>query len=224
MRHLFVLCAMTVGCVWHAADARALALVTDDLAVQVVPAAVAQPAQQPQPSVQPAPPDTPPSAQPSAPVARPAPRPPRAPRLAEPRAPGAETRGDIDGPNVQVEVTITDYSGADAPVRRVVTLTVADGETGRVRTQTSGRAGNLPLNVDAVPRVLKDGRVSLHLSFEYGTGDLVKDEHGLSTASTRVNHSAVVVLENGKPLLITQSADPKGDRRVTLEAKATVLR
>jgi hypothetical protein len=31
------------------------------------------------------------------------------------------------------------------------------------------------------------------------------------------------LLENGKPLLVTQSADPISDRKVTVEVKATIV-
>jgi hypothetical protein len=31
-------------------------------------------------------------------------------------------------------------------------------------------------------------------------------------------------LTDGKPLLISQSADPKGDRRVTVEVTATIVK
>jgi uncharacterized protein YlzI (FlbEa/FlbD family) len=39
-----------------------------------------------------------------------------------------------------------------------------------------------------------------------------------------VNQSLTVLLENGKSLLVTQSADPVSDRKVTVEVKATIVR
>jgi hypothetical protein len=33
-----------------------------------------------------------------------------------------------------------------------------------------------------------------------------------------------IYLTDGKPLLISQSADPKGDRKVTVEVTATVVK
>ena len=33
-----------------------------------------------------------------------------------------------------------------------------------------------------------------------------------------------MILENGKSMLVTQSADPVGDRQVTVEVKATILK
>jgi hypothetical protein len=39
-----------------------------------------------------------------------------------------------------------------------------------------------------------------------------------------VNESIAVILEDGKPMVISQSADPVTDRRVKVEAKITLLR
>ena len=39
-----------------------------------------------------------------------------------------------------------------------------------------------------------------------------------------MNQSVTVVLDSGKPLVITQAADPVSDRKVTVEVKATLLR
>jgi hypothetical protein len=33
-----------------------------------------------------------------------------------------------------------------------------------------------------------------------------------------------VILQNGKPLIISQSADPVSDRKVVVEVKATILK
>ena len=39
-----------------------------------------------------------------------------------------------------------------------------------------------------------------------------------------VNQSQTVVLQSGKPLIISQAADPVSDRKVVVEVKATVLK
>jgi hypothetical protein len=33
-----------------------------------------------------------------------------------------------------------------------------------------------------------------------------------------------VIVQNGKPLLVSQAADPSADRKMTVEVKATVLK
>jgi hypothetical protein len=41
---------------------------------------------------------------------------------------------------------------------------------------------------------------------------------------TEIRQNLRVVLENGKPLMVSQSADPVGDRKVTVEVTATILK
>jgi len=41
---------------------------------------------------------------------------------------------------------------------------------------------------------------------------------------TALHDSVSLILESGKPMIAAQSADPIGDRQVTVEVKATVLR
>ena len=41
---------------------------------------------------------------------------------------------------------------------------------------------------------------------------------------TSMHESVSLILENGKSMAATQSADPIGDRQVTVEVKATILR
>jgi hypothetical protein len=39
-----------------------------------------------------------------------------------------------------------------------------------------------------------------------------------------MNQSLTVVLQSGKPLMISQAADPVSDRKVNVEVKATILK
>ena len=41
---------------------------------------------------------------------------------------------------------------------------------------------------------------------------------------TQIRENLALILENGKPLVAAQSADPAVDRQVTIEVKATILR
>jgi cytosine/uracil/thiamine/allantoin permease len=41
---------------------------------------------------------------------------------------------------------------------------------------------------------------------------------------TQLQENLPLILENGKSMIVAQSADPIGDRQVTVEVKATVLR
>jgi hypothetical protein len=122
--------------------------------------------------------------------------------------------------NVQVEVTIADYVGTAAPVKKSVSMIVADGTFGRIRAQypPSPVAGPM-LNVDATPR-LQGGRIELRVALEYrAPGEAKSDE-----PSMPVNESLTVLLTSGKPLVVTQAADPTKDRRITVEVTATILK
>ncbi len=52
----------------------------------------------------------------------------------------------------------------------------------------------------------------------------MKDSEGRNTRSPRLNESITVVLQDGKMLMVSQSADPGSDRKVTAELMATILK
>jgi hypothetical protein len=45
-----------------------------------------------------------------------------------------------------------------------------------------------------------------------------------TVVKTNLRDSVTLILENDKPMIAAQSADPIGDRQVTVEVKATILR
>jgi hypothetical protein len=119
--------------------------------------------------------------------------------------------------NIQVEVTISDHVGSATPQKKTVSVIVADGYSGRVR---SARNPTSPtLNVDATPRVTGDGRIWLRLILEYAPASSEKTPRG-----SPINESLTVTLQNGKPLMVSQGADPSIERRVTVEVTGTILK
>lgn len=156
------------------------------------------------------------------------PAPARAPRPPQERTPQAEKEREIvvqvpagrpmPTRNVKVDVTITDQAGSPAAVRKVVSLIVADGRTGSVRTQ-GPVAGNPPLslNVDADVHVTGENKVLLQLRFLY-----MSQLEG--AGRSQIQEDVHVLLVPGTPLTISQSADPSSDRRVTVEVKAEILK
>ena len=109
---------------------------------------------------------------------------------------------------------------------KTVTMTMLDTGFGRIRTTGDVRTpmGFRPviLNVDAQPKVHKDGRIRVDMTIEYRP-TAAEAESEKSTTPT-VNETINVLLEDGKPLVISQSADPATDRKVKVEAKATILK
>lgn len=112
--------------------------------------------------------------------------------------------------NISIEVTIVD--SAEQTSKKVVAMLVADGDNGRIR---SGNNQSV-LNVDGRPQVLPDGRVYVSITIEYAPDR--------STSTTTLNESVSLVLAPGKRTLVSQSADPATDRKVSVEVTATVVK
>lgn len=117
--------------------------------------------------------------------------------------------------NVRVELKIMDQR-ADAPgPPKTVTLLIEDRQNGRIRT---GRGGPVFLNVDARPEIFRDGRIRVTVSLEYTPGDSDRP------SQAAISEMVTALVEDGKPLVISESADPTSDRKVRLELKATVVK
>jgi hypothetical protein len=136
-----------------------------------------------------------------------------------------------------VDITITDTFGT-GPTKKTVSLLLADGRPGSIRSSMSvpqSVAGTpqpttpiftyvtISLNVDATPEVMPDGRIFLTMSVQY-TPDSSAQEPGGAKKPGSLNEVLSVVLSDGKQTLLSQSADPQGDRKVTLEATASVVK
>jgi hypothetical protein len=189
-----------------------------------------------------------PSAQPSpAPAPDRSPQPPRA-TTARPgdQLPAAETRvqpqrREGQPINVKVDFTITDQRGGGAAIKRTLTVIVADGLNGQIRSQSEVvGVGPIPLNIDVRPDLLADGKLRLGFNLQYdwpapvervdtqkppipADAELRAAPRG-TVMKTTMHNSVALILESGKPMIASQSADPIGDRQVTVEVKATILR
>ena len=130
--------------------------------------------------------------------------------------------------NVQIELTLTDQTGTQAPEKKTVSMIVSSGNWGKVRSVGNVRPQNdapfvVDLNIDARPFVSVEGQIQLELTVGYNPpGGADKDT--LKPRPTGINQSLTVVLQSGKPLIVSQAADPVSDRKVIVEVKATVLK
>ena len=128
--------------------------------------------------------------------------------------------------NVRVELTITDQRGTGTPLTKSITMTMMDTANSRIRTGGDVRTplGFRPvtLNVDASPRLHKDGKIRLDMTIEYRPTAAESDTEQSTTPT--INESISVLLEDGKSILVSQSADPATDRKVKVEVKATIVR
>ena len=128
--------------------------------------------------------------------------------------------------NVRVEVIITDQRGSAAPTKKTVSLIVGDQQNGMIRSESLiPNIGSVPLHVDAEPEILPDGKIRLRFGLNY---DLPIEGQPMPApervAKTSLRESLALILDSGKPMLVTQSADPVGDRQVMVEVKATILK
>jgi len=135
--------------------------------------------------------------------------------------------------NIKIDFTITDQRGTAAAIKRTLTLMVADERMGSIRSQSNVfQVGDVPLNVDASPSLLTDGKIRLGFNLQYDwpaplegppNNPSQQPPRG-AVIKTALHDSVTLILESGKSMIAAQSADPIGDRQVTVEVKATVLR
>jgi len=173
----------------------------------ILASAVPAHAQQPKP-------ESPPTAQktPNATPEKPAAKPPAVPDSAT---------------NVKIDLTITDQAGPGEPARRSVSMLVADQRTGSVRSSgqvtTSGARFNAILNVDALPRIMRDGSILLDLTLEY-TPKPGNENANSGEGRGSLNQRLSVKAESGKPTVISQASDPTSERKMSVEVTATVVK
>jgi hypothetical protein len=144
--------------------------------------------------------------------------------------------------NIKLEINIADQAGPGEPTKKTVTMIVSDRQPGSIRSRGNVRVGgrweNVTINVDGRAVLLREGQVRVDLGLEYqprGAGDGAPPAQAgapsptpnvppLEPSSSNLNQRISVVLESGKPLVVSQAADPASDRRITVELKATVLK
>jgi hypothetical protein len=135
---------------------------------------------------------------------------------------------------VKVELNITEEGGATPPVKKTISAVVADGFNGFVRENgftTTGPVGAyaraVPLNLDAFPTILANGKIRLTCSIQYNsapTSAPVSSNDPRVGSGTDIKQNLVLILESGKSLVISQATDPISDRKVTVDVTATILR
>jgi hypothetical protein len=180
--------------------------------------------------------DAQPATTPRSPQPPAAPQPPVAPRtpVPAPAAPAAllpVVRRGGQPINIRVDLTITDQRGGVAPVKKTVTVVTGDGWSGSLRSTAIfvGVSQEVPLNVDAEPSIQADGKIRLSFNLQYDLPSPPPSAGQDPVASmrltrTNIRESMTVILESGKAITVAQSADPIGDRQVTVEVMATVLK
>jgi hypothetical protein len=164
-----------------------------------------------------------------------APRPAAAPRAQAPRvpsAPGAPGAPAVQAAppaspavdlsaggqpvNIRVDVAITDQLGETTSPPKTMTLLLADRSSNQVRSRFDDRT----LNIDARP-VIVDGRVRLSINIQ---SEPLSRPNDPPLSNMRQTQNITMMLENGKPLVVFENADPSSKRKLTIEVKATILK
>ena len=165
-------------------------------------------------------------------------------------APAPKSTSEYEAANVKVEVTITYQVGNAAPVKRMATLTVADGGRSSLRSGTqvavpsttfqpaaTGAPATMPmtsysyksvgLNIDANRVFVLGNKARLDLNVEFSAID---EKPGAAGANYPLfptfSQNLTLVLESGKPVVVGQSSDvvDNVERKQVVEVKATILR
>jgi hypothetical protein len=141
------------------------------------------------------------------------------PQAAAPAAAPERPRREFQPINVKVDLTLTDQRGGSPAIKRTVTVLAADGYTGSIRTQSQViQVGPVPLNVDASPTLLADGKIRLAINLQY---DWPAPTETGSARGTVVSTSLTITDDSRKRQADDRgNADPVSERQVTVEVKA----
>jgi len=150
----------------------------------------------------------------------PAQQPPEKPAPKAPSAPMARH-------NVKLDVTILDQAGDAEPARKTVSLILADRRKGMIRSGgnvlVAGNRVDVMLNVDARPSIMDDKRIDLDLGLEYAPKPVSENETN-GERRAHLSERLVLILEPGKPMVVSHASDPISNRRITVELTATILK
>jgi hypothetical protein len=149
--------------------------------------------------------------------------------------------------NIKIEMSITDQSGANPPAKKTVSMIVGDRMRNSIRSSASVRVPNtvfgpakpgdppgpmvsynyrnVTINVDAKATIVQKepNKVMLEFVIQYAPKSGGGQED-LEPGMASLNESMTVILESGKPMTVSQAADPTSDRKITVEVTASILK
>ena len=127
-------------------------------------------------------------------------------------APG--NRGPAQPVNIKLDFTVTDQRDGQAAVPRTITMMIADRSRGQIR---SGGTGGQTLNVDARPEIVRDSRMRVDVNFDYRAPQSDADR-----TPPMLTQSVASLVDDGKPLVITQWSEMGSSRTIRVELRASV--
>jgi hypothetical protein len=123
--------------------------------------------------------------------------------------------------NIKLDVVIADSLVPDLQSKKAVSMLILDGLSGQVRSS----AGEGLINIDARPTIRPDGRIWVQVTIEYRpelSGQQLQ-QAGLNRTAL-FSESLALLVADGKPVLASQSADPRSDRKVSVEITASIIK
>jgi hypothetical protein len=145
--------------------------------------------------------------------------------------------------NIRIEVSITDQTGTGNSAKKVVSMIASDRQPVNVRSSASVPVKSpsmggptaiqsysyrtVQINVDARPTIVQKepNKISVNFGLEYlPTTRVSAQEESSDPGLTSWNQRLSVILESGKPMVVSQAADPTSDRKITVEVTATILK
>jgi hypothetical protein len=130
--------------------------------------------------------------------------------------------GPTSWQNVKLDVKISDSITPDTQHGKTITVLCLDGNSSQVRSQS----GEGLINIDARPMIRPDGRIYVQLILEYRP-DLPNQPGAPANAphpTGAFSESLNLLVADAKPMIASQTADPRSDRKVTIELTATVVK
>lgn len=143
--------------------------------------------------------------------------------------------------NVKIEVSINDQTADGPPSKKVVTMIVGDRQRNSIRSSArvperqqmapgapaSYQYRDVTINVDVHPAIVpkESNKVLVSLGLQYfpkSAGG--RDEKEVEPGMASLNEQLSLILESGKPTIVSQAADPASDRKITVELTATILK
>jgi hypothetical protein len=143
------------------------------------------------------------------------------------------------GFNVRFDITITDQAGSNPPTKKTLNVIAANRSSGAIRSKVAvaipsytppGQPSrgpifeDLPLNLDFKVDHVEGARIRALVGLNYETFMPVTVDDRTWSRRSAVTMNQTVILESGKPTIVSQSADAATDRKVTVEVTATLMR
>ena len=135
--------------------------------------------------------------------------------------------------NVKIDVVVT-IKGADKPVVKNLSMVAGDGRQaqgrGTINLIVTGSRGvtnqrDIGVNMDALPRILASGKITVRLKLNFLTIFRVDTPEGPQPSfGNGINEVEGIVFDSGKQIVVMQGNDAETGRDYAVQVTATILK